>query len=221
MGFFIYNPCYTYAHEVYVLSQNQITQAVDTSSFNMVAVAEHDAGQFILWAFISALVVFCVFFISIIRVVEKYLDPWLAWLRPWAPLIGRVTIGLSFLAAAYYQASYGPELPLVATYGSLAGFVTVILIAIGVMMIIGLYTRLAASIAIVMFAIGIYFHGWYMLTYTNYLGEAILLLFLGAHNWSIDQQLAAAHGAVRKGSTALKKFKAWFAPKSFAIMRVC
>lgn len=209
------------AHEVYVLTPAQITQAIGTPSFNMIAVIQSNLHLFLFWAFISILAVFSVFFISIMRFLERWIDPFFIKLRPYAPFVARVTVGLSFLAAAYYQANYGPELPIVNTYGSLSPLVTVVLIIIGILTVTGLYARLAAFIALCMYGIAVWFHGWYMLTYINYLGEIIVLLVLGAHNWSLDNFLAKKKIVAKKTNAAIARFRGWLAPKSFAILRVC
>ena len=114
------------AHEVYVLTPAQITDAVHMPPFNMLAVAEQNLGQFTFWAFISTLVVFIVFFSSISRWLEKKFDPFFTRIKKYAPAIARVTVGVSFLAAAYYQASYGPELPLAPAYGIFTPAVTAV-----------------------------------------------------------------------------------------------
>jgi uncharacterized membrane protein YphA (DoxX/SURF4 family) len=220
------------AHEVYVLSPAQVTQALGTPPFDMIAVIRENLGQFVFWAFISILTIISVFCISIIRSFERFADPFLARLRPYAPFVARVTVGLSLLAAAYYQASYGPELPLVSTYGSLTGLITIVLVVIGTLITIGLYARIAACIALVMFSVAVYFHGWYMLTYANYIGEIIVILALGAHRLSLDSYLAgrraqsstvsrAALSATETARRALHRISAFIAPRSIAIMRIC
>ncbi len=164
------------AHEVYVLSPAEITQAIGTPPFNMIAVVAQNLGEFTFWAFISVLVVFIVFFSSISRWLEKKFDPFFVKIKKYAPAIARVTVGVSFLAAAYYQASYGPELPLAPAYGIFTPAVTVVLVVIGLLIIFNLWTRWAALIAFCLFCYAVYRNGWYMFTYTNYLGEIIVLL---------------------------------------------
>ena len=164
------------AHEVYVLTPAQITDAIHMPPFNMLAVAEQNLGQFTFWAFISTLVVFIVFFSSISRRLEKKFDPFFTRIKKYAPAIARVTVGVSFLAAAYYQASYGPELPLAPAYGIFTPAVTAVLVVIGLLIIFNLWTRWAALVALCLFGYAVYRNGWYMLTYTNYLGEIIVLL---------------------------------------------
>jgi uncharacterized membrane protein YphA (DoxX/SURF4 family) len=92
------------------------------------------------------------------------------------------------------------------------------------MAIFGLYVRLAASAALILYIIAVWNHGWYMLTYVNYLGEIIVLLILGSHNFSLDNYLARGKKSVCRSSAAfmiwIRKVQAYLAPRSFAILRV-
>jgi uncharacterized membrane protein YphA (DoxX/SURF4 family) len=222
----LFTPVIASAHEVYVLTPAQITEAIHTPPFNMLAVIQNNLHEFVFWAFVTILAIFCVFFISIIRFLERWIDPFFVKARPYAPFVARVTVGLSFLAAAYYQASYGPELPLINTYGSLTGFITVVLVVIGILTIIGFYARVAAFVALVMYGIAVWFHGWYMLTYINYMGEIIVLLALGAHNLSVDnffmkRKAPKTPMQSQASPTAWNKITNWISMRSFAILRVC
>lgn len=215
-------PALASAHEVYVLSPGQVTSALHAQPFNMLATIIGDLNQFIFWAFAAGLTIFVVFFVSIIRPLEKALDPWLQSLRKYAAPVARVTIGLSFLAAAYYQATYGPELPITATFGAFSGLVTATLVVIGILISAGLYVRLSALVALALFAVATWHHGIYMLTYTNYFGEIILLLMLGAHHG------ATPHEAFRRAHALSTGVGRWFrtlarrfAPYSFFVLRVC
>jgi len=177
------------AHEVYVLSSASTTQAISTPSFDMLAVVQENLGEFSFWAFISILAVFIVFFSSISRFLERKLDPFFMRIKKYAPAICRVTVGISFLAAAYYQASYGPELPLAPAYGAFTPIVTAILVAIGLLIVFNIWTRWVALVALCLFGYAIYRNGWYMLTYVNYLGEIIVLLLA----FDIGKKLAPYH----------------------------
>ena len=90
--------------------------------------------------------------------------------------MARITVGVSFLASAYYQASYGPELPLASAYGLFTPFATILLVVIGLMIIFNFGAKWAAIFALCLFGYAVYRNGWYMLTYTNYLGEIVALL---------------------------------------------
>ncbi len=212
------------AHEVYVLSSSSIDEAVSIPSFNMWNVVVQNLHQFVLWAFIAVLTVLCVFLISTLRFIERWLDPVFVKMKKYAPFIARLTIGVSFLACAYYQATFGPELPLFSTFGPFSGILTSIFAILGVLAIIGLWVRPAAFVALVIFGFTIWFHGIYMLTYVNYLGEIIVLLILGAHGLSFDTYIARrrerAVNAGPAGTTLLSKVGEYLKPRSFAILRV-
>lgn len=199
-------PLAAYAHEVYVLTPEEIAEAAQTPSWSEPAAILGNLSSFGFWAFIGALLVFVVFGISIIRPVERRLAPVFARLRPYAVLVGRITIGLSFLASAYHQATYGPELSLAANFGALAPVVTAAMVVIGLAVLFGFYVRTAAIAGLALFAVGIAQHGLYMLTYATYPGELLLLLILGGH-----------HGTSRHDAPSLAKR---LAPYSFLILRV-
>ncbi len=208
----LFAPALASAHEVYVLPSGTVQQALATPAWSEWNVILQNIDQFALWGFIAALVIFVVFFVSVSRVLERRLDPLLAKLPPYAPAISRITIGVSFLAAAYYQALFGPELPLAATFGATAPLVTSVLIAIGCMLVIGFYARIAAIAALVLVAVEVWAHGVYMLTYTNYLGELILLLILGAHTLAFHSR--------QDDTSWLLRIKRRLAPYGFLILRV-
>lgn len=220
--FFI--PAGAFAHEVYVLTPTEVQAGIQTPGFNEVATALSDISQVTFWGFITVLVVFVVFFVSVIRPLERWLDPIFIRARRYAAPVARITVGLSFLLAAYYGATYGPELPLTATFGAAAGLVKILLVVIGTLLIVGAYVRVAAFAALLLFGSAVYFHGVYMLTYTNYLGEIILLLVLGSHH-GMEPQTTVSLARARRH---LLGFAKWvepvankLAPYSFAFLRVC
>jgi uncharacterized membrane protein YphA (DoxX/SURF4 family) len=178
-------PLLALAHEVYVLQANQITTDLTNPPFNMAAVAMQNASQFLFWTFIAVLTVLLVFLISIIRPLERFLNPYLVRAKKYAPAVARITVGIGFIAASYYQASFGPELPLSTSFGAYAHLVDIVLAVIGTLMVIGWWARAAAVAALILFGISSYLHGWYLLTYTNYLGEIIVLLLIGSHRISV------------------------------------
>lgn len=204
------------AHEVYVLPPDVVAHAIASPSFSEWNVILTNMNQFLLWGFIAGLVIFIVFFVSISRTLEKLLDPLLAKLPPYAPAISRITIGLSFLAAAYFSALFGPELPLIDTFGSYVPLVRLLLVLIGLCLIAGYYTRTVALIAFALFVIEVLHHGTYLLTYTNYAAELVILLILGAHTIAIHHK-----GHEQRVSPAwLLTLKRTLTPYAFLILRV-
>ena len=209
-------PALASAHEVYVLSPSAVRQALAMPSFSEWHTILTHLGQFVFWGFIAALIIFVVFFVSISRTLERRLDPFLAKLPPYAPVISRVTIGLSFLAAANFNALFGPELPLAATFGAGAPVVTALLVIIGALITVGLYTRLAAAAGVALFAVEAFSHGAYMFTYANDLGELIVLLILGAHGLGMRTKRDDARRA-----RSFRRLRDTLAPLAFPVLRVC
>ncbi len=180
LGIFLL-PSVALAHEVYVLSTDEIHNAMYAQPFDMLQVALQNLHQVIFWAFIGFVLVSTVFCISIFRIFEKWLEPFFARGKRYAPLICRVTVGLGLLAGAYYEASFGPELPYAAMFGAFTPLITVITAAIALSMLSGIWMRQAALVALALFAFAIWRNGVYMLTYTNYLGEFLVLALIAKH----------------------------------------
>lgn len=167
------------AHEVYVLSPTQVQTAVNEQSFGLLNIIKDNLGQFSFWAVIGIVGVIFVFGISTWRFLEKRSAKFLAEIKPRAHDIARVTIGLAFLAAAYYDAVFGPEISLQGSFGGYyAIFARIVLAITGLMFLINFRVKTAAMVSFLVFAYVTYLKGWYMLTYVNYLGEIIVFLGL-------------------------------------------
>lgn len=177
----LFFPFIASAHEVYVLSPDITAAAIAEPPFSEWSVLLANLNQFFFWAFAGAVLVLIVFVISISKPIERKLDPYLAKLPRHAPTVGRVTIGVSFVAAAYYEALFGPEITLAETFGIIAPFIRALLALLGLMIVTGVYVRAAALAGLTLFTWTVTAHGWYLLTYTNYAGELLVLLVLGAH----------------------------------------
>jgi uncharacterized membrane protein YphA (DoxX/SURF4 family) len=210
-------PALASAHEVYVLTPQEIQEGIATPAFSSLGTIFANADSFALSAFLAVLAVFIIFFAGISRWFEKRLDPLLATLKHYGPALARVTIGLSFIAGALFDAAFGPELPLPAFWGPDAFLIRVILFVIGFLIVVGFYTRLAALVALVLFLINVWAHGTYMLTYTNYFGEILVLLLIGAHKAGIDR---FERTSMKKVRHFLDRIAKTLAPYSFLILRV-
>jgi len=203
-------PFLAHAHEVYVLSPMQVASDTLAAPFNMVQIALDNRYQFMFWGFIAFVVISTIFFVSIFRVFENWLDPFFARTKRYAPLICRITVGLGLLAGAYYQASYGPELPYSAAFGAFAPVMRILVVAVGVSLIAGLWVRAAAFIALSLFAYAAWRNGIYMLTYANYLGEFVVLFALSTH----------IPGARVSGKDIWARLTRALSPYEFAIVRI-
>lgn len=209
-------PLFAHAHEVYILPQDVIDEALSTPGFSLFDVLMNSFHQFLLWGVAGVCLVLFVFFISVSRTLERLIDPWLAKLPPYAPVVARIAVGLSFMVAAYSGAIFGPELPLEATYGAFTPYVVGVLAIVGLMMVIGFYSRIAALIGLVLFGIEITQQGVYMFTYANYAGELLVVMLLGAHQVAFHHR---GHDEVRAPLWFLH-LKEKLIPYAFLILRV-
>ncbi len=101
-----------------------------------------------------------------------------------APDIIRVAFGASLISSALHLSLFGPELPM---HDFLApDLLRPIMFVSGVALIVGLGTRLFAMIAAAIWIMAVFYKGWYMLTYLNYIGEAIAVILLPVQTLSLD-----------------------------------
>jgi uncharacterized membrane protein YphA (DoxX/SURF4 family) len=171
-------PAVASAHEVYVLGPSEISNDISTPAFSEWQVMLSNMHQFLFWGAIAVFITAVIFITSLWHTFEQAIAPRLTRLRVYAPLISRVTIGLSLIAAAYYDALFGPELPLYGSFGALALVVRTVLVLAGLMLTFNFYPRIAACAMLAVFAAETYLHGEYMLTYAAYFGELAAIAFL-------------------------------------------
>lgn len=210
-------PTIASAHEVYVLTPDEIREGISMTPFSAMGTIFANIDSFALSAFLAVLTVFVIFFASISHALEKAWNPFFAKAKHYGPAVARITIGLSFIAGAYFDAAYGPELPLEGLWGPYAFLARVILFITGVLICVGFYTRIAATIGVLFYLINCYVHGAYMLTYLNYLGELLVLLLIGAHRVGVDRYEPSS---MRKVRSFFDRIAKKLAPYSFLILRV-
>ncbi len=185
------------AHEVYVLNQSTVAYDVTHPSPDPLVLVT-DSGTrtlFMFCALVGVILVTGIFLISVSRRIENAIDPMLMKLKRFAPIIARLTFGLSLLAAAYYKALFGPEIPLTALVGHYAGLLQIVLYILGILILLGLFVRESAFAALVIFIIAAVVYKTYMLTYMNYVGEIVANMILGGGLWSLDRYLNKARVA--------------------------
>lgn len=178
------------AHEVYVLSPAEVRSAMVASSPNPFGAVPSEEKLFLVWSTITAVAFLLVLTASITPVFENVFDPFLLRLKKYAPLLGRLTFGVSIFASGYFGDFFGPELPVSNVLGATGTHIFgYILMAMGILVCLGFLTRLVSCAALCIFAFTIYEYHWYMLTYVNYLGEMILFTILGGGIWSLDRRI--------------------------------
>ncbi len=177
----------TFAHEVYVLSPAQIAYDVAHPSPNPLKLIVTDHDDFLTCTIIGVILVGGIFLLSISRWLENALDPILMKAKRYAPIVARLALGFSLIAAGYYNALFGPELPLASLVGHYALIMRIVLYIIGTLIVLGLFVRESAFVALIMFVIAVVVYKTYMLTYVNYVGEIIANMILGGGLWSLDR----------------------------------
>lgn len=175
------------AHEVYVLDQATIDEALKQPPLEVFSIIYSESARFFFWTFLTILILFFVGFVSISKNLEKWLDPTLLSLRKYAPLIGRITLGLSVIYSAYFAALFGPELPMTLFLPEIYILPFRIFLAIaGLSILFGLATRLFSTLMILIYFGMVLKFSFYMLTYLNYFGEMVIALAWGSKMYSLD-----------------------------------
>lgn len=208
-------PMIASAHEVYVLTSAETEKALEAPPLQAFSIIYNQAGEFFMWALIAVILLSFVFFVSISKDVERRFDPKLLAIKKYAPLVARVTLGMSILASAYFGEIFGPELPFAHFLDPLyiPAFSTFLYIT-SFLILIGLWTRIAAFLLIIMYVCLAFVYGSYILTYTNYLGEMLLAFIIGANFYSVDRTLPPHLTGYFRNITA------WFEDHAFLILRV-
>jgi len=206
-----------FAHEVYVLSPALVAYDVSHPSPNPLSLITNpaDRGQFLAATILGVILVAGVFLVSISRWVEGAIDPVLMKMKRFAPIIARLALGFSLIAAAYYGALFGPELPLASLVGHYAIVLQIILYVIGILILLGLFVRESAVVALIIFIIAVVVYKTYMLTYVNYLGEIAANMILGGGLWSLDRYFNKATVA-----NTFSVLKQKLEPYAFPVLRV-
>ncbi len=176
------------AHEVYVLSPEKVGELEHLPPVSFYDIFLANINETIIWGLVVGFMIVSVFIISISIRLENKFDTNLVKLKHFAPFIARVTAGLAFITCGYHAAMFGPELPFETMFGSFSFFVQLTFLALGLAMILGIYSRIAGLIGLFFFAIGIIYHGVYMVTYMNYFVEMLVLILIGGHKFSISHE---------------------------------
>jgi uncharacterized membrane protein YphA (DoxX/SURF4 family) len=208
-------PAAAYAHEVYVLPKDMIVHDLTMPSLQVFDIINAHTGQFFFWMFIVAWAFFTILAISLSKPIERHVSPQLNRLKPYAPLVARVTLGLAIIASGYFGAMFGPELPFSDFLSpQIASFLDDILITLGALIALGLFTRLASSVLIIIYLLMWQHYGIYMLTYANYFGEMVVALLIGNSLVALDRYFHHLY------PHTIHKHITWLEAHSFLILRV-
>lgn len=177
-----------FAHEVYVLTPNQINHDEHIQSPNVFHALNnaHNLRLFIILSLLALCILgFALFlkstkpFTRLGRLIDK---------TTIAPDVIRIAFGASLIISAKNSAVFGPELPIDSF--PLAGLLRIFLVVIGIALTLGIFIRLFGWLAILLCLFVFATKGWYALTYANYLGEALAVVLLPIQSLSLDALIA-------------------------------
>lgn len=185
IGFLFFTPL-AFAHEAYVLTQQQFQAGLKVNSTHPFA-ALTDPSHLPIFITITFWVV-----LTYLLIILWSATPWAAKADTVikkanliGPLIIRLAISASFFYGAQINCILGPELPLTNIPGG--EIIRFFEFVIAFMVLLGTFTEIAGLIGLLIFLYVTRFFGLYMLTYLNYLGELLVLFLFGSRFASCDR----------------------------------
>lgn len=224
--FFIFYiiPQRVFAHEVYVLDEEEIQYAIQNPSPNPIQAIYRYEQLFILWAVVTITLLACAYLSSLSDRLRRHLNLLLKKLKFYAPLIGRITLGASLIVSGLYGALFGPEFPLIKLFGQTTIPIQFLLLFFGLLIILGLKTRWASFGTFLIFLFAFIQNGFIMIMYLSYLGKILLLIILGEHLYSLHTLVKikekSKYTFLTKLYTALEQYSFFILRISFGITLV-
>ncbi|MBI5456175.1 DoxX family membrane protein [Candidatus Kaiserbacteria bacterium] len=202
-------PFFLYAHEVYVLTPEEILHGLVTPPASPTHVMMENFSQFMFWAIVTGIALPTLFLMSLSRRIERVFTPFFARTRKYALHLVRIGVGASLLTFAYAGAVFGPELPLQGVFGAYSSLVMAMLAAAGAAILFNTYSRLGGALLLAVYIGALFGRGAYVFTYIEYAAAGIFFL--------VGDASAAGGGATwQRIQKKLEKFR----PYRFLILRV-
>ena len=201
---FILLPAAASAHENYVLPKADIDRGMKDWSLNVFSALKDPHNlQTCLLVGVPVLIVLIFYYWFTRSRAGAWFDQKLKTLEPIGHVILRLALGASFLASAYFHKFLGPEIPLSSL--PLGLLLLPVLYITGIMIILGLFTEFAGAIGLIILLLMTWVYKDYVLTYFNYAGEFLALIFFGSRIFSFDKLIS-------KTSALVKRYKNWEIP---------
>lgn len=207
-GLFFYAPKPASAHENYVLTKEQIDFGMRDYSINVFSALNNPENLKTSILITSAIIAaICLYFVFQHSSLGTLIDRQLNKLEPFGHVLLRTALGVSFLASAATNSYLGPEISVFSLpFGSV---IRIVLYFVGAMLILGFLSKFAGAISLAIVALATIVYKDYMLTYFNYYGEFIALIFFGSRVFSLDKKILG-----------LSKFAQKYKQYEIAIIRV-
>lgn len=199
----LFLPQRTFAHENYVLTQQQINQGMQDNSIYVLDALNNPANVAIgSLVAVGTLVLIVIYFLFQKSKPGIILDENLKKLEPFGVFILRIALGASFLYSAFTNSYLGPE---ISTSSLILGNVIhYSLYILGALLILGLFNNLTGFLSLIIIILATLTYKYYMMTYFNYFGEFIALMFFGTRFIAFDKFLPDLIG---KLTASIKKFE--------------
>lgn len=196
-----------FAHEVYVLTPGQIKQDQAVSSPNVWhALGSGNNLRILIFGLVFMTAIFgLMLWLKSTKPFQK-LGKFIDKATYFAPDLIRLAFGVSLLLSASHHALFGPELPL--ENFPFHSIVNLVLVVLGVGLTLGIFSRILSAGAIILFCFAFITKGWYMLTYVNYLGEALAVFLLPVQNLSLDKLVTK----LRRSKISKPRFESFSLP---------
>ena len=182
----LFSSAFKFAHEAYVLTPEQVSIDKDVFGPNIFE-SLSDASNLYLFIFITLaapVLLGLVFFLRSTSFFQR-LGRWLDKSTYFVPDIIRVAFGASLILSAANNAVFGPELPL--SDFPAPGLLELTMYIAGISLLFGAFIRFFGWLMIIFWCVIFTAEGWYVLTYINYLGEAIAVVLLSNQVFSVDR----------------------------------
>lgn len=186
-------PLYATAHEVYVLSAEQIAKALAGDSPNPFSAYRGNEFEFYTWGLISIIVLSTLLFSATFHLFEHRLNPLLFRLKRLAHPLVQFTAGTTLGIFGLHGVLYGPELPLEQLFGPASGIAQAGIILLSTSFLFGIWTRSAALIAMALYAFVVWSSDLYAFTYLNHLGAYVFIFIMGKSEWTIRALVRIHH----------------------------
>ncbi len=196
-------PQKVFAHENYVLTQQQINQGMTDNNVHVLDVLNNPANVEIgLFVTAGILILIIIYFFFQKSKPGVILDESLKKLEPFGVFLLRIALGASFLYSAFTNSYLGPEIPNSTLI--LGNIIHYSLYILGVLLILGLFNNLTGFLSLIIIILATLTYKDYMMTYFNYFGEFIALMLFGTRFIAIDQFFPDLIGKITAG---IKKFE--------------
>jgi uncharacterized membrane protein YphA (DoxX/SURF4 family) len=173
------------AHENYVLTPDQIAYGIKDQSYNVIDSLRTPGNLTIaLTVSVGGIIFFLLYFFFDRSQAGKYLNQKLLSLELFGQAVLRIALGFSFIASAYTSSYLGPEISVFSL--PFGGIIHYTLYVLGFFLVVGWYTEIVGVVGLATLLLAAFIYKDYMLTYFNYAGEFLALIFFGSRAFSID-----------------------------------